>query len=421
MKTIKLLFAILLIAIFSGCNGYDDSKLQSEVDDLKSRVYTLEQLCKNMNENISSLQTIITALQSNDFVTSVDDLPDNAGYTITFKSGKTISIYNGSDEVTPSVSVKQDTDGEYYWTINGEWLTINGKKVKSIGKDGITPKFKIENGYWYISYDEEKTWSKLGKAKGDDGNQFFSKVYVKDGYACFVLSDGTTLQLTIAGANAVRALRYIPEYSDGIVRLNYSQDVENNIYWGPITMDFEVFPASALNTILNNCESGLSVRAVTTEPVTKAARDITSLTVDKVSVTDGILSLEISPDQLKQFVGKDVGLSIAASFEEDGVSIISEYSELQLHDETIIIEYTTSDVNKQDFFYIYDYNYEHYGYIPRPLSSQVTYKDGIYRTVISNPKLYTSPGLGYVDFGYNGTQSTSINFLTPVSVYTKLY
>lgn len=37
------------------------------------------------------------------------------------------------------------------------------------GKDGITPKFKIENDYWYISYDNESTWTQLGKATGEDG------------------------------------------------------------------------------------------------------------------------------------------------------------------------------------------------------------------------------------------------------------
>ena len=33
------------------------------------------------------------------------------------------------------------------------------------GKDGITPLLKIENDYWFISYDEGVTWQQEGKAK----------------------------------------------------------------------------------------------------------------------------------------------------------------------------------------------------------------------------------------------------------------
>ena len=39
------------------------------------------------------------------------------------------------------------------------------------GKDGITPLLKIENDYWYISYDEGQTWQQEGKAKGDKGDK----------------------------------------------------------------------------------------------------------------------------------------------------------------------------------------------------------------------------------------------------------
>ena len=39
------------------------------------------------------------------------------------------------------------------------------------GKDGITPLLKIENDYWFISYDEGETWQQEGKAKGDQGEQ----------------------------------------------------------------------------------------------------------------------------------------------------------------------------------------------------------------------------------------------------------
>ena len=44
----------------------------------------------------------------------------------------------------------------------------DGKPGKN-GADGITPEFKIENDYWFVSYDNGTNWTQLGKAKGDRG------------------------------------------------------------------------------------------------------------------------------------------------------------------------------------------------------------------------------------------------------------
>ena len=95
-----------------------------------------------MNTNISSLQEIVTALQNSETIKSVSSLTDGTGYLITFSTGKTITIYHGkngtdgedgkdgqhgTDGVTPTISVKKDTDGIYYWTVNGDWLLDDGK------------------------------------------------------------------------------------------------------------------------------------------------------------------------------------------------------------------------------------------------------------------------------------------------------
>lgn len=227
MKT-KLHYIIMLFCLIvsAGCSDdYDDSKLWDSINGLENRVAKLEELCKQMNTNISSLQEIVTALQKNESIKSVATLPDGSGYLITFSSGKTITIYhgnngedgkdgyNGTDGVTPTISVRKDTDGIYYWTVNNDWLLVDGKKVKAEGtdgidgepgkdgedgtngKDGITPQFKITDGYWYISYDNELSWTKLGKATGDsglngsDGDNFFKGVSIEDGYVCFTLND----------------------------------------------------------------------------------------------------------------------------------------------------------------------------------------------------------------------------------------
>jgi hypothetical protein len=171
----------------------------------------LEELCKELNEEISTLQDIVTALESCDYIVSAYPLASGDGYTLVFKSGKSIVIYNGKDGVdgiTPVISVRKDTDGVYYWTVNGEWLLVDGEKVIASssdtngGKYGISsPMFKVENGYWYISCDNGSTWEKFCEAIVDGVQNsdcgFFKEVTICEGYVQIVLNDGndTIIQL----------------------------------------------------------------------------------------------------------------------------------------------------------------------------------------------------------------------------------
>ena len=125
--------------------------------------------------------------------------------TITFSRSGAITIYHGNDGSTPQISVKQESDGIYYWTLNGEWLLdASGNKIQANGvngtngMNGITPKLKIENEYWYISYDDGATWEQLGKATGNDGingDNLFTSVTQDDDYVYFNLADGSTITL----------------------------------------------------------------------------------------------------------------------------------------------------------------------------------------------------------------------------------
>ncbi len=250
MKQLFRFWIVAALLFMVGCSKeYDDSALVGRVDDLESRVQRLEQLCQQMNTNISSLQTIVTALQNNDYVTGVTPITENGktiGYTITFAKAQSITIYHGKDgqngadgqdgadgkdsDYVPTIGVKKDTDGIYYWTLDGEWLLDDaGNKIKAQGvdgkdgadgadgkngvngadgKDGITPQLKIENDYWYVSYDNGSSWTQLGKATGEDGKDgtngtdgtngadgksFFQDVTQDDNNVYFTLADGTVI------------------------------------------------------------------------------------------------------------------------------------------------------------------------------------------------------------------------------------
>ena len=257
----KLIYiTITLISVWS-CARFDDSKIWDKFQEHEQRIEKLEAACDLMNSNISALQAIVTALQGNDYVTGVAEIVEDGevvGYTITFSKSGVVKIYhgqngengedgvpgadgkpgidgtdgeNGSDGVdghTPIVGVKKDSDGVYYWTIDGEWmLDADGQKVPATGKDGedaeegvdgkdgVTPLLKIEEGYWFVSYDGGSNWTKLYKAVGEngadgatgapgqdgadgkDGESFFQGVDTSssEDYIILTLADGTKIKL----------------------------------------------------------------------------------------------------------------------------------------------------------------------------------------------------------------------------------
>ncbi|WP_305140754.1 leucine-rich repeat protein, partial [Alistipes finegoldii] len=137
------------------------------------------------------------------------------GYTIKFAKSNPIVIYNGKDGAdgvdgnTPVIGVKKDADGIYYWTLDGEFIVVDGQKIKTQGtdgnngtdgSDGVTPKLEIREGYWWISYDNGANWTQLGKAMGEDGKDADSiKITQDENNVYFELADGTVITISKTG------------------------------------------------------------------------------------------------------------------------------------------------------------------------------------------------------------------------------
>ena len=220
----KILYICAFALSLCSC-AYDDAAIWDELNKHENRIGKLEQICSKLNEDIAAQQSIVAALQGYDYVTGVSDIIENGmivGYRISFHNGAPIDIYNGrdgadgsdgSDARVPEIGIAMDVDGQYYWTLDGEWVwdeagekvPVNGKDGKdgedgkdgadgsdgkdgadgadgapgAPGKDGVAPVLKIEDGYWYVSYDEGVTWTQLYKAvaeDGQDGDSFFKDI-----------------------------------------------------------------------------------------------------------------------------------------------------------------------------------------------------------------------------------------------------
>lgn len=226
------------------CSKFDDSDLWSAINRNSSEIAALKEQCNRLNGDVADLQQLVSALAAGDCITDCIALTDGTGYTLVFKSGKTVMINcnaagqngqngqngkdgkdgidgkdgkDGQDGSTPSIGVAQDTDGNWYWTLDGEWLLDDsGNKVKANGTDGKdgrdgadapVPMFKIENGMWNISLDGGASWTEIGKATGEDGKDgrdgedgagdasFFKDVIVGAESITFVLADGSAITL----------------------------------------------------------------------------------------------------------------------------------------------------------------------------------------------------------------------------------
>ena len=314
----------------------------------------LQLLVNSLNTNISSLQLAVNALENNDYVSSVLPLSENGvviGYTITFSKSGTIVIYHGrdgkdgedgedgedglhgkdgNDGTAPSVGVRKDADGCYYWTLDGEWLLDeSGNKIATTGKDGsdgadgapgqdgsdgsdgedgVTPKLKIQDDYWYVSYDNGTTWVKLYKAVGEDGQDGANGAPGKDGDAFFqsvgtdenelrmVLSDGTVITIPLVSADffsRVKSVVHVPGYEGEKSAFCASNDEEK----GYAQIDFVVAPAKVLAELDLRWRDILKFRVVETK--TKAVNFIDLEILDYESDSkNGTFTLTVSGKKL---------------------------------------------------------------------------------------------------------------------------
>lgn len=244
MKTKHYILAIFAALVLASC--YNDDKLWDAVNEQEQRIEALESWQKVVNSNIEALQTLVTGKHYITEVTPVTLEGKTVGYTIAFNDRAPITIYNGEKGEqgdkgeqgeqgvagsTPVISITQQTDGNWYWTLNGELMKdANGKSIRANGEDGKdgddgkpgedgkdgqnapTPVLKTGkalefagvSGTWtadaiYLSVDGSTTWTQVSGRNGTngvDGDSFFSDVdTTSEDYVTFILSDGTKIEV----------------------------------------------------------------------------------------------------------------------------------------------------------------------------------------------------------------------------------
>ena len=202
-KRIILIFSVAAL-VLSGCHD----EIENSLNVLERRVSSLESAVEQLNSNVSAISSIIDKIEDYDFVKKVETNKDSdgnvLGYTIYFTHSSPITIYNGSSAETPTVGVKLNSDGIYYWTVkypstDTEYLRATDGSL--VAATSITPIFAIEDGKWKISYDDGLTWKtgyegyEFGDATGGTPASCFSSIVDSTDYIIFTLIDSTSVKI----------------------------------------------------------------------------------------------------------------------------------------------------------------------------------------------------------------------------------
>ena len=304
-----------------GCS-YDDEAIWKEIESVKDRVDMLEESVIKTNEDIVTLQTIVNALQKNVFVVSVT--PTAEGYTIVFSDGTTAEIKNGKDGANganaPVISVKQDADGNYYWTMDGEWLLVDGERVRANGIDGedgangengidgedaIAPQVRINDATkeWEISTDGGETWVSTGVvAEGKDGTNGSNGSNGAAGDSLFKSVDTSHpdyVVITLADGTEFRLARY-DESAPKFIIVDAPEVAE--VAFGT-TAEFVVDADNIADYVVNTPEGWKAVYAENILAVTAPTQDMCHYDVE------GVIAITVVSDEGKSLIVK---LSVVA-------------------------------------------------------------------------------------------------------------
>ena len=227
------------LALLAGCTR----ELESRLSDVESRLAKVEDQVKELNSQVSLIQQLLNGKY---FIQSAEALSDGSGYKLVLvdkdgnvtektvlngKDGKT-----GKDGVSPVVSVKQDTDGNYYWTLNGEWLLVGGEKVRANGVDGTDGKdgkdapatqFKVENGKWYVKFGDG-AWMYVGEAVTEVTGPIVAIDASADDVVKITLADNTVLEVPKASV-AVKLQILVDAAAFASVKAGQTQSTEYEV------------------------------------------------------------------------------------------------------------------------------------------------------------------------------------------------
>ncbi len=225
MKVTRFICLLLCAAISMACT--DLSSYEKELEHINNEADRLGRLCDEINDKISSMQSLASQISSREDITGISQILDDngvvTGYSISFRNSETISFSLSAENQSSDhgLSVRKDESG-MWWTFNGEYITGNDGSRLPVG-GGVTPKLKVEGTVWYMSVDGGLSWDVLDIDK--DGSPScalgITSVTENDDAVTFVLTDGTSFSVPKSKAASLSFSYSRKVVPGGTVTINY--------------------------------------------------------------------------------------------------------------------------------------------------------------------------------------------------------
>ena len=242
----KILLALAAVAtIFAGCS----KGLEDRVSNLENRVSEIEALLTELDVRVKGINTIVSDLQKNVYVTDVKPVEENGdviGYTLTFTEGEPVTIYHGvkGDKGEPGAKGETLTidwfdadgegpeDGDWYWKDKEGWLTYEGNKIPAVKPLD----FEIKEGVLWVTVGNVE--EELGSVHGDS---WFDDVVVDN--------EAGTVTIVIPGASQNLVLPFNPAAADEFA-LELQLPETPAVLGGKITIGYTIKGCSAESAAL---------------------------------------------------------------------------------------------------------------------------------------------------------------------------
>ena len=290
MKMKRYIVAGILATAFlvGGCGKFVRDELitmQNEIDRLYTQV-------DDMNKDLAALRSIVYAMGANGYIVGVEEGTDEDGrtfYKLKFRTitpdadGRgyevtddafSVQLYtgvdgkDGTDAVPYVVSAKQDEeDGRWYWYSAQDEDWLKDDQGNRFPVDGKTPQLKVEEGFWFVSWDGGLTWEDTTwKAKGEDAYELFTKAEVFD----------DRVELTLAADGSVLVLpRFLPVDVDLTVG---GEPLENQVLIAPgetVSIHYVLSGTGVENALLFAGTDGRMKTALREESATEGTVEVT--------------------------------------------------------------------------------------------------------------------------------------------------
>lgn len=306
---------------FVSCDKYDDTELRNSIDDLNSRVESLEEMVTALQGDVDAINNL---LESGKVIQSITPNEDGTEYTITYVGDNTQADVIKVGSGNPVVTVIEEGE-TYYWGLVDE----DGNASHIIGSDNkipvadAAPVMQVtEDGKLQISMDNGSLWTDTGVDVNDIAT--FKSVEIGDGEVIFTLQDDTKFSVSMT-------TELTCEFISGKTLFEYGDEKKLSINIGGF-YNYEIAAPAGWTAVLSgnvvivNAPYSAEEGAASGEIIVRVYDNKGAVIMDKVSVAINDGTSTILMEFQESLIGGTVRLSAMGSSAFCGVMPVSEFT-----------------------------------------------------------------------------------------------